>query len=131
MAVLGLGIDLVEVDRVRALLRRWPESFPRKVLSPGEREYCQGRAGMAASVAARFAAKEAALKALGLGIGACRWVEMEIEHSPSGAPRLRLKGQAAARAEALGVERLAVSLSHSREYAVACVLAEGREVAGP
>ena len=125
--VIGLGTDLMEVARIEASLRRFGDHFLHRVYTSGEIAYCQARHKTAAeSFAARFAAKEAGAKALGTGISrGVSWRELEVLRQPGQAPRLLLHGRAAEIAEALGVERLSLSLTHSRELAMAVVVAEG------
>jgi len=125
--VYTIGVDLIEVHRIETALARWGERFLRRVYTPAEIEYCAGRAG---SLAARWAAKEAASKALGTGwapqemhdAGWIDWPEIEVLRQPSGEPGLRLHGKALARAELLGIAGWRLSLSHTREHAVAMVL---------
>ena len=120
--MLRTGIDLVEIARFAQALERHGERLLQRIFTPVEREQCGGRV---ASLAARFAAKEAVAKALGTGIGAVRWVDIEVVSDARGAPHLRLHGEAARRAAALGVAAWAISLSHSRGCAVAVVVGEG------
>jgi holo-[acyl-carrier protein] synthase len=119
---LSVGIDLVEVDRVASVLRRHPERFLTRHFTRRERDQC-GRDPM--QLAARWAAKEAASKALGTGIGPVRWREMEIVCDATGAPHLNLTGAAEARAAAIGLTRWSVSMSHTRGHAAAVVAAIG------
>lgn len=123
--IVGTGIDIVEIDRVRRAVAR--EAFARRVFSEAEIVYCQERgAQAAASFAARFAAKEATLKAFGTGLsGAGTLTEIETLPDAHGCPQLHLRGAFAARAETLGVMRVHVSLSHARLYATAQVIFEG------
>ncbi|MCL6647981.1 MAG: holo-ACP synthase [Chloroflexi bacterium] len=117
--MLTCGIDLVAIDRIQQTLDRFGDRFTQRVFTPAELASCAGRP---ASLAARFAAKEAVAKALGTGIGAIRWREIEVVVDPAGRPLLRLEGAAAARARALGLRELALSLSHERTHAVAVVV---------
>lgn len=117
MAGLQVGVDIVEVARVEASLRRFGDRFRRRVYTRAELAETAERPH---SLAVRFAAKEAAIKALGSSEMALH--EIEVVKRTGGRPELRLHGRAAARAAALGVEELALSLSHSREYAVAMVV---------
>ncbi len=114
------GVDIVELDRFRRLLERHREGLRRRVFTPIEWRYCQERV---ACLALRFAAKEAAAKALGTGIGPIAWKELEVLRLPSGAPQLVLHGRAQARAQALGWQTWTLSLSDTRHYAVAVVVA--------
>jgi holo-[acyl-carrier protein] synthase len=111
-----LGIDIIRIDRIRASLARFGERFSNRVLTPAERAYVRGRPE---TMAGRWAAKEAVSKVLGLGVRGIGWKEIEIERLPTGAPSVRLHDRAAARAEQLGMGRIAVSISHEAEYAVA------------
>ena len=123
MQDVAVGVDLIEIDRVAATLERFGSRFLERVYTDGEIAYCRGRAPQ---LAARFAAKEAAMKALGTGTRGVGWREVEVTRNRSGEPGIALHGRAVARANALGVDRLAVSLSHSRAYAVASVVARVR-----
>ena len=122
-----IGVDLIEVVRIEQAVARWGERFLRRVYTPAEIEYCGSRA---ASLAARWAAKEAASKALGTGwapqeahdAGWIDWTEIEVERLPSGQPSLRLHGKASERADILGVSGWQLSLSHTRQHAIAMVL---------
>jgi holo-[acyl-carrier protein] synthase len=122
--VLGVGIDLTPVERIERLLERHGERFAARVFTDGERAYCRGRARAAEHYAARFAAKEAALKALGVPDG-LRWHEMEVVSRPGEPPALALGGAAARAAAARGVTRMHLSLSHAGGQAAAVVVAEG------
>jgi len=121
----GLGIDLVEVPRFAAALRRHGERLEKRLFTARERADCADRADRAQSLAARFAAKEAALKALGTGWAqGLGFRQIEIERQASGAPRLRFHGRAAERASELGAPRVHVSLTHQPGIAAAVVLLE-------
>jgi holo-[acyl-carrier protein] synthase len=111
-----LGIDIIQVARIRATLKRFGARFAERVLTPAERRYVRDRAE---TLAGRWAAKEAVSKVLGLGVRGIGWQEIEVERLPTGQPAIRLHGRAAARAEQLGMDRIAVSISHEAEYAVA------------
>ncbi len=114
---LETGVDIIEIDRVNAVLARHGSRFLERVFTEGEMGQS---AGKPASLAARFAAKEAAFKVLGARVG---WREIEIRREPSGKPRLLLHGRALERAEGLGLTTWSVSLSHCQQYAVAVVVA--------
>lgn len=118
----GLGIDLVDVERFRSVLARRP-GIATRCFSPAEREALAGRADPVPGFAARFAAKEAVMKALGVGLGGLSWHEVEVVSLPSGAPELRLSGRAAARAAEQGISGFAISLSHTDGLAGAVVAA--------
>lgn len=124
--VLGLGTDMIEIARIEHSIARFGESFLRRIYTPAEIAYCQQKKKTAAeSFAARFAAKEAGAKALGTGISrGVTWCELEVLRLPGQRPTLHLSGRAAAIAARLGVRHLAVSLSHTRELALAVVIAE-------
>jgi holo-[acyl-carrier protein] synthase len=123
--VLGLGTDLIEIERVQQSLDRFGERFMQKVFTAGEVAYCQRKKHAAESFAARFAAKEAAAKALGTGISrGISWKEIEVRRQPGERPTLHLSGRAAERADAMGVRHLQLSLTHSRDVAMAVVIAE-------
>ena len=120
-----LGIDIIKVDRIRASLERFGERFTRRVLTETEQRYVRGRPE---TMAGRWAAKEAVSKVLGLGVRGIGWRDIEIERLPTGQPAVRLHGRAADRAGQLGMERIAVSISHELDYAVA--IAFGIRTAG-
>src|SRR6476660_1841906 len=111
-----LGIDIIKVDRIRASLERFGERFTKRVLTEPERRYVRGRPE---TMAGRWAAKEAVSKVLGLGVRGIGWRDIEIERLPTGQPSVRLHGRAADRAEQLGMGRIALSISHESDYAVA------------
>jgi holo-[acyl-carrier protein] synthase len=125
--VLGLGTDITEVGRIQASLERYGQHFLNRVYTPGEIAYCEARKKTAAqSYAARFAAKEAAAKALGTGISrGVTWQELEVQRPPGQAPQLLLHGRAAEIAKARGITRLTLSLTHTNSTAMAVVIAEG------
>ena len=111
-----LGIDIIRIDRIRAALAKFGDRFSNRVLTPAERAYVRGRPE---TMAGRWAAKEAVSKVLGLGVRGIGWREIEIERLPTGQPAVRLHDRAAQRAEQLGMGRIAVSISHESDYAVA------------
>jgi holo-[acyl-carrier protein] synthase len=121
--VIGVGIDAVDLDRFRAALSRRPQ-LARRLFTAGERAAVQGRADPVPGLAARFAAKEATMKALGTGIGGVRFSEVEVVGGDSGDPELRISGLAASRADALGVRSWHVSLTHTATVAAAVVVAD-------
>lgn len=123
--VLGLGTDLIEISRIERSLERFGEQFLARVFTPGEIAYCRRKKASAESFAARFAAKEAGAKALGTGISrGVSWKEFEVRRAPGQRPELHLSGRALQIAEAMGVRRLSLSLTHSREMSMAVVVAE-------
>lgn len=111
-----LGIDIIRVERIADALRRFGARFPRRILTEAENAYVRDRPE---NLAGRWAAKEAVSKVLGLGVRGVGWREIEIVRLPTGQPTVRLHDRALARAGQLGMERIAVSISHEREYAVA------------
>src|SRR3990170_4179942 len=115
-ATTELGIDIIKVERIRASLDRFGERFTKRVLTPGEQRYVRSRPE---TMAGRWAAKEAVSKVLGLGVRGIGWRDIEIERLPTGQPSVRLHGRAAARAAQLGMGRIAVSITHEPDYAVA------------
>ncbi len=117
---LTTGVDIIEISRVRQVLERYGQRFLKRVFTAGEIEYCRDRP---ANLAARFAAKEATMKALGTGVRGVGWKDIEVIRHDSGAPAVVLHGRAKRRAQRLAVEEISLSLSHSREYAVAFVVA--------
>ncbi len=122
--IIGVGVDLVEVDRFRKILKKSGAHFLRRAFTSQERRYCEGRARPWESYAARFAAKEAALKALGLGIGHDRLTQIEVKCSNRHTPTLVLHGVAAREAKRQRVKRCHLSLSHSSQSALAFVILE-------
>jgi len=128
--VRGLGIDVVEVERLRRALARRPRLADR-LFTDAERAYAGRAADPGPSLAARFAAKEAVAKALGVGIGAVSWREVEVVRAGTGAPGLALSGRAAALSVARGVDRWHLSLSHTAGLAMAAALAESLPGSSP
>jgi holo-[acyl-carrier protein] synthase len=123
--VLGLGTDLIETRRLQESIDRFGARFTERIFTTGEIAYCTRKKNSAESFAARFAAKEAGAKALGTGISrGVSWKEFEVKREASGRPSLHLSGRAAELAEAMGVKRIQLSLTHSRELAMAVVVAE-------
>ena len=123
--VVGLGTDLAEISRVARSIERFGQRFLERVYTPAEIRYCYSKKNFAESFAARFAAKEAGAKALGTGIShGVSWREFEVLRAPSGKPSLALHGRAAELARALGVANIELSLTHSRDIAMAVVVLE-------
>ncbi|HWP59868.1 MAG TPA: holo-ACP synthase [Candidatus Acidoferrales bacterium] len=125
--VVSLGIDLIEVPRIRAALEdpKIGRRLRERVFTDKEIAYCEKRRRKHESYAARFAAKEAVMKALGHGWGAkLAWRDIEVVNAPGGAPRITLYRAARRLAEERGIRRLAVSLTHTEEHAMAFVIAE-------
>jgi holo-[acyl-carrier protein] synthase len=123
--VLGLGTDLIEIERVQASMDRFGERFLDRVFTEGEIAYCMRKKQSAESFAARFAAKEAGAKALGTGINrGVSWKEIEVRREIGQRPTLHFSGRAGELANAMGVRRVELSLSHSRKLAMAMALIE-------
>ena len=116
----SVGVDAIEIGRVAAAIERFGSRFLERVYTAREIDYCRGRVP---ELAARFAAKEAVSKALGTGIRGIVWREMEVLPDRRGKPLVHLHGRAAGRAAELGLTAFAVSLTHSRELAIAVVVA--------
>lgn len=119
--MLVTGVDIIEIDRVERVYAQYGERFLRRIYTAGEIAYCRGRAPQLAS---RFAAKEAVMKLLGTGIRGVRWRDIEVVRARGQAPSIRLHGTAVARAERIGLTDIALSLSHSRRYAVASAIGD-------
>jgi len=120
----GIGLDMIEVARVRDAVARHGERFLRRIYAPIELESQRGDRDQ--YLAARFASKEAAMKALGTGFSSgVRWVDIQVRNLPSGQPVLDLTGAAAERARSLGVTASHLSITHTRELAAAMVVLEG------
>ncbi|MFC1984035.1 holo-ACP synthase [Chloroflexota bacterium] len=118
-----IGIDIIEIDRVRRVIARWGENFLRRVYTEPELKLYHKKLS---SLAARFAGKEAVIKALGTQSNGISWKEIEILSDPDDKPLVQLYGKAKNQAGSLGLNNLAISLSHSKEYAVACVAGEAK-----
>ncbi len=126
MPVRGIGIDVCKVDRIAESLRRFGERMERRLFTPEELAYCRGFKDPLPHLAARFAAKEAASKALGTGIaGGIGWTQIEVLQPGGRVPLLRLSGAALERFRALGATQSHLSLSHDGGLGVACVVLEG------
>lgn len=123
--IVGTGIDLVEIARVAKIIDRYPARFLERIYLPGEMQYCLRKRSSAESFAARFAAKEAAAKALGTGIQhGVGWKDIEVIREPGGRPGLLLHGRAAQIAARMRVRTMALSITHTSVYALAQVLLE-------
>jgi len=128
--IVGTGIDLAEVPRIRASIERYGDRFLDRIYTPLERAYVQRKANKFERYAARFAAKEAGMKALGTGWRrGVTWQDFEVVNLPSGRPTLRLHGVAKQIAEKLGVRAVQLSLTHTAESGMAFVIFEGPNVA--
>jgi len=123
--ILGLGIDIAEIDRIEAAIRRFGDHFLFRLFTPAEIDYCESHRNRYERYAGRFAVKEAAMKALGTGWRrGVRWTDFEVARELSGKPTLRLSGRAAELAAQLGVRHIAVSITHSGNTALAQVVFE-------
>ena len=124
--IVGVGVDLVVISRIRRLMERWQNRFLQRVFTPDELAYALRRRDPAEHLAARFAAKEATLKALGTGLTlGVRWREMEVQRVRGARPTLALSGRTQTLGSARGVRVLHLSLTHDGDYALAQVVAEG------
>jgi holo-[acyl-carrier protein] synthase len=123
--IVGLGVDIAEVDRIEAAIRRHGEAFLKRIYTPAEIAYCERHRNKAERYAGRFAAKEATMKALGTGWRkGVRWVDIEVARSSSGKPSVVLHGVAKQVAEQLGVRNISLSITHSGGTAFAQVIFE-------
>ena len=118
-----IGVDLIDIDRIVAVLERFPDRFRLRVLTDAEQRYCGRRVER---IAGRWAAKEAISKVLGLGVRGVGWREIEILPNRAGAPRVTLHARAARRAASMGLDDVSVSISHERRMAVAVAVAHVR-----
>ena len=116
-----VGIDIVEIERIQRVVDRWGTRFLGRIYTDAELDYCRDRVS---ALAVRFAGKEAVMKALSTGGDGISWRDIEILPNDRNAPLVSLYGQARIRAEELGVKELAISLSHSRDYAIASVVGD-------
>ena len=123
--IVGLGVDIAEVGRVKAAIERHGEVFLRRLYTAREREYCERFKNKFERYAGRFAAKEAAMKALGTGWSrGVRWVDVEVVREKGGRPTIALAGEAAKVADRLGVQHIALSITHTADQAFAQVIFE-------
>ena len=124
--IVGTGIDMAEVPRIARSIARFGGRFLKRVFTEGEIRYCDSKANRAERYAARFAAKEAAMKALGTGWNhGVRWRDIEVQRQPGGRPTLAFHGKAAEVAARLGTKNIALSLTHTERQAFAQVILEG------
>ncbi|MEN6376000.1 MAG: holo-ACP synthase [Smithella sp.] len=123
--ICGIGIDLVENDRMARIIAKWGSKFLQRVFSEGEIEYCEKHVQAEINYGARFAAKESFLKALGMGLGmGIKLKDIEVMHDMQGKPELVLSGGAKAQIEQRSIGKIHLSLTHTRNYATAIVLLE-------
>ena len=124
--ILGTGVDLAEVRRIREAVERYGERFLHRIYTPGEIAYVERKANKFERYAGRFAAKEAGMKAIGTGWKrGVRWQDFEVANLPSGRPTLRLHGEAARIAATMGVTSISLSITHTAELGMAHVILEG------
>ena len=124
--IVGTGVDITEVARIKAAVERFGERFLKRVFTPAEVHYCTSKANPDERLAARFAAKEAAMKAIGTGLRhGITWQDVEVVRFPGQRPQLRFTGRAAEFAARLGCTRTHLSLSHTADQAIAHVILEG------
>jgi holo-[acyl-carrier protein] synthase len=124
--IVGTGVDLCEVPRIAAAISRFGARFLKRVFTERERAYCESKANRVERYAARFAAKEAAMKAIGTGQSrGVTWQDLEVSHLPGGRPTVLFHGRAEEFYQKLGVKRVALSLSHTEQTAIAHVILEG------
>jgi holo-[acyl-carrier protein] synthase len=122
--IYGIGIDIVEVERIAASIKEFGDRFLQRIFTESERAYCQEHHQPAAYFAARFAAKEAIAKALGTGIGKdVSWLDLEIRRAASGEPSVYVSGNAAIFCQKNGISEIKISLTHARDYAAANAIA--------
>ena len=126
--IVGTGVDIAEVGRIKAAVERFGERFLKRVFTPAEVRYCMGKLNAAERLAARFAAKEAGMKAIGTGLRhGVTWQDVEVLRLPGQRPILKFSGKAAEFADRLGCKRTHLSLSHTKEQAIAYVILEGEK----
>ncbi|NIA07569.1 MAG: holo-ACP synthase [Actinobacteria bacterium] len=129
MRILGHGVDVIECPRILKLLEDHGDRFLKRVFTEHELEYCHRHKESTQHLAGRFAAKEAVLKALGTGMrGRMKWTDVEIANDDLGKPEISLSGESADVAKKTGVSQVLVSISHTREHAVASAIAMGEEI---
>jgi len=125
--IIGTGVDIVKNKRIERLINKYGEHFLKKVYTEIEIEYCQAKKNSSSSFAARFAAKEAVLKALGTGMRNNSWQEIEIANNKLGKPEVLLFNKTAKKAEELKVTSIFISISHEKDYSIAQIIMEGEK----
>ena len=124
--IIGCGIDLVKIERIEKIIKKCGDNFIFKIFTSLEKEYCEKKKGNKyQSYAGKFAAKEALLKALGLGLREANWKEIEVTNNELGQPIINTSGKLKNIALAKGVSKYFISISHAKEYAIAQVILEG------
>ena len=124
--IIGCGIDLVKIERLENIIKKWGDNFIFRIFTSLEKEYCEKKKGNKyQSYAGKFAAKEALLKALGLGLRKANWKDIEIKNDKLGQPIIETSGKLKNIASAKGISKYFISISHTKEYAIAQVILEG------
>lgn len=126
--LIGVGTDIIEIGRIKLAFERNGVRFLEKIFTPGEMSFCDARKDRFPSYAARFAAKEAVLKAMGTGMVGCSLLDVEVTRPGGGRPEIVLHGAAADIAKEMGIATVLISISHNRDQAVAFAIAAGKEV---
>lgn len=126
--IYGTGVDIVQVDRIKKIIERWGDKFLKRLFTAEEISYCKSKKEPAHYFAVRFAAKEAAGKMFGTGLGKIKWTDIEVKKDEYGCPSLRFYDQAEKFARKKGIERVHLSLSHEKEYSLAQVIGEGGKI---
>ncbi len=126
LLIIGCGIDLVKIERIEKIIKRWGNNFNSRIFTPLERDYCEKKkSNKYQSYAGKFAAKEALLKALGLGLREANWKEIEIKNDELGQPIIDTSGKLKNIASTKGVSKYFITISHTKEYAIAQVIIKG------
>ncbi|HZK40329.1 MAG TPA: holo-ACP synthase [Atribacterota bacterium] len=126
LLIIGCGIDLVKIERIEKIIKRWGNNFNSRIFTPLERNYCEKKKdNKYQSYAGKFAAKEALLKALGLGLRGANWKEIEIKNDELGQPIIDTFGKLKNIASTRGVNKYFITISHTKEYAISQVILEG------
>jgi holo-[acyl-carrier protein] synthase len=126
--ILGIGVDLVEIDRIKKILEKTGERFCERILTENERSYCKSFSNPAPCIAARFAAKEAFLKAIGTGLSVdMSWHDIEVSKEENGRPGLNISGGVLKTAKKIGADQFHLSITHSEKSAMAFVIIESCE----
>jgi holo-[acyl-carrier protein] synthase len=126
LLIIGCGIDLVKIKRIEKIIKRWGNNFNCRIFTPLERDYCEKKKNNKyQSYAGKFAAKEALLKALGLGLRGANWKEIEIKNNELGQPIIDTSGKLKNIASTRGVNKYFITISHTKEYAISQVILEG------